>query len=757
MRSTLISLHQFQLQQENLPSKCHGKFRSLIRLSSFTTLCVLPLLVAPAAKAQAPAPPVADLPIPADIANNGTAAMQSLLTPRVDIEFQDIPVTDLLIQIAKMGGVEISIRGDVGGTLKFVRYKNVTAEQAIERVSDDAGLFWGKRGDQYVVARILEDLPYEFQLKYRNSAKSPNVSLNGGGVSRGNGGVAENPFPLPPVVTDQGIELQNGPNGTQRLPNSNNFTGIPELLDKEATKKRDKNTNVIKIKNVTARMVAHWLDPNNNPPDYWTERSNIAKAQANDDRTLVPVGGLEDYGLLNSAYGNRAGSSSPYPYPYAGQYPANNAYGGMPYGAPAYGNPAYGAMPYGASGYGSYIASPYVMQGMSNGQPFSGYNVPTAYGMQRGMQGDLSTYFNGIRGSGNQVSNSWSSAATNSNVWGQRPIYNPWAQPYIQASPQFGGRNGNGNGGRGNNNNGIGGRNGGIGGGGGNNQNAGVFELPEGIDSMVAIDAQNSLLVRGTAEAVEELQQLIELIDQPLKQVEIEAQFVTLTNADAKFFGIDFSGSALPFTITATTNPNNVSGNFNVGIVNRDFQATLNSLVTKSRAKIVTAPRVVAINNLTASLQSQTVTTVLLSQAAINAGNNNNNVVATAQVPFQIRTSIGITVAPTINGDGTITVLMVPQVQQQGTPTASNPIPTVSAQTVQTVAIVRDGDTIALGGLRNKSIQNTKQKIPFLGNIPILGKLFTSLDKSERDEDLIIFLTARVLHRLDDTTAVPGT
>ncbi len=274
---------------------------------------------------------------------------------------------------------------------------------------------------------------------------------------------------------------------------------------------------------------------------------------------------------------------------------------------------------------------------------------------------------------------------------------------------------------------------------------------------MVAIDAQNVLLVRGTAEAVEELQQLIDLVDQPLKQVEIEAQFVTLTNSNAKFFGLDFSGSALPFTISSTTNPGGVTGNTNLGIVNRNFQITLNNLVTQAKAKIVTAPRVVAINNLTASLQSQTITTILLPQSAINAGGNGNNVVATAQVPFQIQTSIGLTVTPTINGDGTITVLMQPQVQQQGTPTPSNPVPTVSSQFINTVAIVRDGDTIALGGLRNKSIQNTQNKIPFLSNLPIIGKLFKSLDKSERDEDLIIFLTARVLHRLDDSQAIPGT
>lgn len=726
MRSSLISLH---------PSR-----KCLTHIASLTALGVIPVLAPAPSEAQAPAPPAANMPIPADL-NNGDLAMKSMLKPQIEIEFQDIPVTDLLIQIAKLGNVEISIKGDVGGTLKFVRYKNVTADEAIERVASDAGLFWGRRGEQYVITRVLEELPFELQARYRNAARNGNSSTPGalgqGGLGTGPGSeVPANPFPLPPVT---GIELESGPGGTLRVPNTNNFQGIPDLIGTESTtKKRGKQTNFIKVKNVKAAMIAYWLDPVNNAPDIITQMSNDAHAQGRDTRTLRPVDMQGNFNLLGSSYGNQARPGNyqgAYPYPYAGQYPAYPAAGYGPYGAP------YAPQGYGPQGYGPYMAGSYMMRGVSNGVPFASSNFPQQ-GIQTGMQG-VPLFNNNFN---LQQENSWSNVVSNSNPWTQRPIGSSW----MQANPQFGQRQGQ-----------QGGRfgQGGQGGQGQGGQGQGsVFELPEGIDSMVAIDAQNSLLVRGTAEAVEELQQLIELIDQPLRQVEIEAQFVSITSANTKFFGIDFSGSALPFTLSATTNPNNITGNFNVGVVSRNFQATLNSLVSNNRAKIVTAPRVVAINNLTASLQSQTITTVLLSQAAINPGNGGNgNVVATAQVPFQVQTSIGITVAPTINGDGTITVLLQPQVQQQGLPTSNNPIPQVTAQTVQTVAIVRDGDTIALGGLRNKRVQNTKQRIPFLSNIPIIGRLFQSVDKSDSDEDLIIFLTAREVRRLDESQPVPGT
>ncbi len=433
MRSTLISLHP---SRAFLPvSQSSGpKFTSFAGVASLTTLCALPLLIAPVSQAQAPAPPSASLPSPAN--NYGAdVARNSMLTPRFEIEFQDIPVTDLLIQIAKLGNVEIAIRGDVGGTMKIVRYKNVTAEEAVERVASDAGLFWGKRADQYVVARILEDLPYEMQLKYRNAAQSGNTARNTSGNSGSSvsSGFAPPPvgafddFPPPPG----GIALQGSPSGTMRLPNSENFQGIPELYRPEDAKKRNVSTNVIKIKNVTARMMAYWLDPANNAPDFATQRSNDAKNAASDERTLRPVGTFDDFGLLKSAYGNGPSSQGAYPYPAPSQqygYPAGAYYGAPQYGAPQVA--PYG-MPYNT-------ASPYVI-GNSNGRPI--YNGAPAQNSGRtqntdfGWGGPLEWFPDKNSKQVKELlrqNNVWSSQVFNSNPWGQGPM--------IQARPQFGGR-----------------------------------------------------------------------------------------------------------------------------------------------------------------------------------------------------------------------------------------------------------------------------------------------------------------------------
>ena len=323
--------------------------------------------------------------------------------------------------------------------------------------------------------------------------------------------------------------------------------------------------------------------------------------------------------------------------------------------------------------------------------------------------------------------------------------FNPYTQrgnAEIRSNAQF--NNGGNN--RGGNNNRAGGR-GGAGG--------GVFQLPTGVDRIVAIDPQNALLVFGTDEGIRELQDTIAFLDRPLRQVEIEAQFITVSTADSRSFGIDFSTAQGNFNASNTgfaSTPG--QGSFQVGFVRGNFQAKLTALLTKNRAKIITAPRVTAINNLTASLVSSESRPIILTTAVQGGGLNGGQ--AQGQNLIYITTSIGLTVTPTINNDDTVTVLMQPQLQSQ-TILADIAAPLVTSQAVQTIANVRDGDTIALGGLRANTISRGGARVPLLGDLPLIGKLFRSRNAIDNQSELIIFLTARIIRRAGDDDAVPGT
>lgn len=326
-------------------------------------------------------------------------------------------------------------------------------------------------------------------------------------------------------------------------------------------------------------------------------------------------------------------------------------------------------------------------------------------------------------------------------------------RPEVRANSQFGGRGGGNQ--RGGNQRG-GNQRGGRGGQGGNGaaDAGGSFDLPGDIEQIVSVDPQNVLLVAGGSdEDIRRLQELIDVLDQPLRQVEIEAQFVELQSQDARTFGIDFSTSRGNFDAATTglaSAP--VPGAFQVGFVRNNFTARLNALIADNRAKVITAPRVTAINNLTASLYSTESRSLILTSVSQNIGGQQQQ----GQNLLTIDTQTGLTVTPTINGDDTVTVLMQPQVTTQDGTTG---LGTITQRTLETIANVRDGDTIALGGL--KVVRNTRQnyKVPLLGDIPLLGGLFRSKTITENESELIIFLTARIIRRAGDdiNVTVPGT
>ncbi len=217
--------------------------------------------------------------------------------------------------------------------------------------------------------------------------------------------------------------------------------------------------------------------------------------------------------------------------------------------------------------------------------------------------------------------------------------------------------------------------------------NKGAFELPGGIKQVIPVASPNVLLIAGGSEQdFQRLQELVDILDQPLRQVEIEAQFVEVSNADLKSLGVDFSTSRGNFDAATTgfaSAP--VQGAFQVGFVRNNLTARLNALIADNKAKIVTAPRVTAINNLPATL-------------GLSAKEAANGKTATMEQ--------GYTVTPTINGDDTITILWKDVEEPKST----------------TIINVRDGDTIALSGV-------------------------TSLRPRDPENVIVVFLTARIIRR----------
>ena len=280
--------------------------------------------------------------------------------------------------------------------------------------------------------------------------------------------------------------------------------------------------------------------------------------------------------------------------------------------------------------------------------------------------------------------------------------------------------------------------------GGGASLTAGQGLVPQSIDFISYDPTDNSIVVRGTEEDIADLQRYISLFDVAPRQVEIKVEFVTTTEALDKSIGFDFlysrgtvlAGTA-PGTFARASDP--VFLNFATG----NITTRMRTLLQEGRGKVVSSPILRTLNNQPATINSSIVSWVFINNSFIS-----NGTVVTQSTPIQLPAQTSLSIAPRINDDNTITVFLNPQIQSfVGTTRGPDgtELPNISQQAISVVARVRNGETIALGGLTDKNDNTNVSRVPLLSDLPIIGQFFRSTQRTKRNSDLLIFVTPRIV------------
>jgi general secretion pathway protein D len=266
--------------------------------------------------------------------------------------------------------------------------------------------------------------------------------------------------------------------------------------------------------------------------------------------------------------------------------------------------------------------------------------------------------------------------------------------------------------------------------------------LGQPIDAGMAIDRRlNAVWLRGTRDYIARMKAMIAAIDIPLDSVILETQMVELTEQGQKAVGIDFAnangqiavatfqtGQFIPPGIPAGNHLNSVQ-----------FQAALYAQILKGNGRIVSKPRIAAQSGSTAKIITGDALPIL---TAITLSGVNG---VSQQVQY-VNVGVTLQIAPRVTADGFVSshvYCVVSSVTgfQQG-------YPTISQRQAETSATVRDGDSFVIGGLTQDSSINTRDKVPLLGDIPILGQAFRT-DKSSRSKtELYIIVTPHIVHRV---------
>lgn len=281
-----------------------------------------------------------------------------------------------------------------------------------------------------------------------------------------------------------------------------------------------------------------------------------------------------------------------------------------------------------------------------------------------------------------------------------------------------------------------------------NGQNSQNRLVPDGIDTIFPYQEDNSLLVRGEPDAIDELKNIIALLDVPVKQVSIKAEFVTVTDKDVSAFGLNWATSVLNSNVTTDIGgAGTTSGpTITMNIAQGNISATLTALRQRDRAHTILAPLISTLNNVPAQIQTSEQYPIF--QSAISQGSVGGGNISTSNVTY-LSSQTGLTVLPRINRDGSVTVQLQPQVSQfngfvQGPNSQSAPI--IVQQQLSTIRRVKSGESIVLGGLETKTDAKTSRGIPFLEDLPFIGRLFRSEDNQLDDSQLLIFLTPTIVN-----------
>lgn len=272
------------------------------------------------------------------------------------------------------------------------------------------------------------------------------------------------------------------------------------------------------------------------------------------------------------------------------------------------------------------------------------------------------------------------------------------------------------------------------------------------IPRVVPNPFDNSLLIQATPQEYEGIIKLLEELDVPPRQVLIEAKIyeVDLTGAFASgvtaFIQKRTTSTRTDRQLLGSLTP--PSTNLTVGALvgmSRELLAAVQLQETESRARVLSAPSVIATDSIAASINVGTEVPTLTAQAVTGVQVGGSSAFANS---ISNRNS-GVTLAITarINPSGIVTLVINQEVSTPIPPAAGGiQSPSFAKRSVQTQVTLQDGDTIAIGGIMNESNTLSSSGIPVLHRLPIIGGAFGNRSYSKERTELIIFMTPRVIY-----------
>jgi len=274
--------------------------------------------------------------------------------------------------------------------------------------------------------------------------------------------------------------------------------------------------------------------------------------------------------------------------------------------------------------------------------------------------------------------------------------------------------------------------------------------MPDCFRPYIKLDrTSNTLTATAPPEMLKSIRRHLAGIDKPKKQVLIEALITEITDNATKSFGVDWSGTVWQGADTLFSGGTRLgAGSADTGIalvvrrltgglgdLSYSVIPAISALVQDGKASVRANPRIMTVSGQSAEI--------------VVGKEQYYSIVAGSEVyPYsrleQIDVGVSMVITPYVSDNGDITVQVEPTVSDV-IGSGFNQLPIVSKRSAKTKVVVKDGESIVIGGLLMRNEQTVRRKIPLLGDIPILGLLFSHTVKIVSDNEVVVVVTPKVM------------
>lgn len=257
-------------------------------------------------------------------------------------------------------------------------------------------------------------------------------------------------------------------------------------------------------------------------------------------------------------------------------------------------------------------------------------------------------------------------------------------------------------------------------------------------------ETQNALLFHATPAEYRQVLDLLTKLDQLPGQIIIDAAIVEVTLSDDVSSGIDwiFNSRGQASTDGLVANLTSSEGLLGAIGIAGDWQATLSLLEKQTDARVLSKPYLVVQDGMTANLNSGDQIPITTNTVQ-DVGDSDT---VANEVAYR-STGTQVSFTPTINSEGVISLEVSVSVSSSG---GGSLTPTITSRSLTTSILAIDGQTVVLGGMIQETTEDADNKVPLLGDIPILGRLFQQKSDEYTRTELIMLITTKIVKSSKD-------